>query len=253
MPSHRSDITTFPFIAFLAWRTPVQKRVFHILTTFITAFATLSYFAQATGSGWSFSETIIREGHKHVPDTVQHIFRQVFWARYVDWAITTPLILLDLSLLAGLNGANILVIILTNLVMTLTALFASFGVTEGQKWGWYAMALVAYLVIIYEFVVPGRRAASTRDNKTTKLFASIGLYTLVVWTLYPIVWALSEGARKWSVDAEIIAFAVLDILAKPVFGFWLLFAHGKAITPLEGFWSHGISREGTLRLDDDEA
>jgi len=245
-------LSTLAF-AFLAWRTPVQKRLFHVLTTFITAFATLSYFAMATGSGNSFSETIIRESHKHVPDTVEHIFRQVFWARYIDWAITTPLLLLDLAFLAGLSGANILVIVLTDLIMVLTGLFAAFGVSQGQKWGWYAMAIVAYLVIVYLFVVPGRRAASTKDNKTTKLFAAIGLFTLVIWTLYPIVWAISEGARKWSVDAEIIAYAILDILAKPVFGFWLLFAHGKAITPIEGFWSHGVSSEGVLRLDDDEA
>lgn len=26
-------------------------------------------------------------------------------------------------------------------------------------------------------------------------------------------------------DAEIVAYAVLDVLAKPVFGFWLLFTH----------------------------
>lgn len=59
-------------LAFLTYRTPVQKRLFHILTTFITALATLSYFAMATGSGNSFTEFIIRESHKHgIPDTIE--------------------------------------------------------------------------------------------------------------------------------------------------------------------------------------
>jgi len=245
-------LSTLAF-AFLAWRTPVQKRLFHVLTTFITAFATLSYFAMATGSGNGFSETIIKESHKHVPKTVEHIFRQVFWARYIDWALTTPLQLLDLAFLAGLSGANILVAILTDVIMVLTGLFAAYGVSEGQKWAWYAMGLVAYLVIVYLLVVPGRRAAAAKDNKTSKLFASIGGFTIILWAFYPIVWAISEGAHNWSVDAEIIAYAVLDILAKPVFGFWLLFAHGKAVTPLDGFWSHGIASEGAVHLDDDEA
>jgi len=223
------------------------------LTTFITAFATLSYFALATGSGNSFSETIIKEGHKHVPDTYEHIFRQVFWARYIEWALTTPLILLNLALLAGLSGANILVVVLTDLILVFTGLFAAYSVSDAQKWAWFAMAIVAYLVLIYIFVVPGRRAASAKDNKTSKLYIVIGSFILIVWLLYPIVWAIS-GARRWSVDAEIIAYAVLDILAKPVFGFWLLFAHGKAILPIEGFWSHGLAHEGGVRLvDDDEA
>ena len=39
------------------------------------------------------------------------------------------------------------------------------------------------------------------------------------------VWGIADGARKLSVDGEIIAYAVLDVLAKPVFGFWLLFTH----------------------------
>jgi len=245
-------LSTLAFI-FMAYRTPVQKRLFHVLTAFITVFATLSYFAMASGSGHSFSEHTVTEHHKHVPETVEHIFRQVFWARYIDWALTTPLLLLDLSFLAGLNGANILVTVGADLVMVLTGLFAAYGVSEGQKWGWYTMACLAYLVVVYQLVIPGRRAVLAKDSSTAKLFAAIGGYTLVLWTLYPIVWGIADGARKWSVDGEIIAYAILDILAKPVFGFWLLLAHGKAVAPIEGFWSHGLSSEGAVRLDDDEA
>jgi len=240
-------------LAFLTYRTPVQKRLFHILTTFITAFATLSYFAMATGSGNSFAHIIVKEAHKHVPDTVEHVYRQVFWARYVDWTLTTPLLLLDLAFLAGLNGANILVAVVADLIMILTGLFAAYGNSAGQKWGWYAMACVAYIVIVYQLAIPGRRAVASKDGKTAKLFTAIAGFTVVIWTLYPIVWAVGDGARKWSVDGEIIAYAVLDILAKPVFGFWLLFAHGKDITALDGFWTYGLSGEGSLRLDDDEA
>ena len=70
------------------------------------------------------------------------------------------------------------------------------------------------------------------------------------------VWGIASGARKMSVDSEIIAYAVLDILAKPVFGLWLLLTHAKMPETgldLGGFWSNGVSREGTLRLGDDDA
>lgn len=56
-------------------------------------------------------------------------------------------------------------------------------------------------------------------------------------------------------DSEIIAYAVLDILAKPVFGTWLLFAHRKiAETNLDigGYWSQGLGSEGRIRIGDDE-
>lgn len=235
---------------YLAYRTPVQKRLFHVLTAFITTFATISYFAMATGDGNTFAHTVVHHVHKHTPDVTEHVYRQVFWARYADWAVTTPLLLLDLAFLAGLNGANILVAVVADILMVLLGLFAAFGSSDGQKWGYYAMSCAAFLVIIYQLAIPGRRAVASKDNKTAKLFASIGGFTLILWTLYPIVWGIGDGARKWSVDAEIIAYAVLDVLAKPVFGFWLLFAHGKSAAAVEGFWSHGLSHEGSIRIDD---
>jgi len=238
--------------AFMAFRVPVQKRLFHVLTTFITLFATISYFAMATGDGNSYAETIIREVHKHTPDTVEYVYRQIFWARYIDWALTTPLLLLDLAFLAGMSGANILVTVVADVLMVLLGLFAAFGATSGQKWGYFAMACAAYLVVIYQLVVPGRHAVLAKDSSTTKLFAGIGSFTLILWTLYPIVWGVGDGARRLTVDGEIIAYAVLDFLAKPVFGFWLLFAHRSA-TSVEGWWANGLGSEGSIRIDDDGA
>jgi len=206
----------------------------------------------ATGDGNSYAHIIVKEVHKHVPDTVEHVFRQVFWARYIDWSLTTPLLLLDLAFLAGMDGASILVTIVADLIMVLLGLFAAFGSTGAQKWGYYAMACIAYLVIVYQLVIPGRRAVMAKDSKTAKLFAAIGGFTLILWTLYPIVWGIGDGARKWSVDTEIIAYAVLDVLAKPVFGFWLLLTHAKSAQSIEGFWSNGLNREGVLRVGDDE-
>jgi len=249
-------IMLFSTVAFtvMAWRTPVQQRLFPVLTTFITLFATLSYFAMATGDGNSYTHIIVRETHKgDIPTTVKHVFRQVFWARYVDWSVTTPLLLLDLSFLAGLSGANIVVAVVADVVMCLTGLFAAFGHSEGQKWGYYAMGCIAYLFIIYLLAIPGRKSVSAKSNATRTLFVSIALYTLVLWTLYPVIWGFGDGSRILSVDSEIVAYAVLDVLAKPVFGFWLLISHAKiGSTALDGWWAHGLTAEGSIRIDDDE-
>jgi len=246
-------LSTIAFIG-MAWRVPVQKRLFHVLTAFITCFAAISYFAMATGDGNSLAHIVIKDSHKYgIPDTFTHIYRQVFWARYIDWTLTTPLLLLDLSFLAGLSGADILVAIVADVIMVLTGLFAAFGHEGGQKWGYYAIGCIAYLVIVWQLAIPGRRAVMSKDAKTAKLFAAIGGFTLILWTLYPIVWGIGDGSRKISVDQEIIAYAVLDVLAKPVFGFWLLFTHGQSgAAAIEGFWAHGLNSEGAIRIDDDE-
>lgn len=241
----------------MSWRVPVSKRLYYVITTLITIFASLSYFAMATGQGVSYNHVRVRHSHNHVPDTFHDVYRQVFWARYVDWSLTTPLILIDLALLAGLSGAHLLMAIIADVIMILTGMFAALG-SEGtpQKWGWYAIACISYLVVIWHLAINGRVQAKAKGSKVGQFFVAITGFTIIVWTVYPIVWGIASGARKMSVDSEIIAYAVLDILAKPVFGLWLLLTHAKMPETgldLGGFWSNGVSREGTLRLDDDGA
>ncbi|KAI7076244.1 hypothetical protein KC327_g3764, partial [Hortaea werneckii] len=51
------------------------------------------------------------------------------------------------------------------------------------------------------------------------------------------------------------AYAILDILAKPIFGAWLLFTHQsmpECNVDLGGFWSQGLSGEGQIRVGDDD-
>ncbi|KAI1179226.1 hypothetical protein F4777DRAFT_575257 [Nemania sp. FL0916] len=235
----------------MAMRVPVQKRLFHIVTAFITTTAFLSYYAMATGAGINIHTTIIHETKLHV--ITELVRRQVFWARYIDWALTTPLLLLDLSLLVGINGASILVLVFSDLVMILSGLFAALAHNQAQGWGWFAFACLAYLTIVYQLGYKGRQAVTTKDNKTRAFFGAISLFTLTLWTLYPIVWGLADGGRVVNVDGEIIAYAVLDLLAKPVFGLWLLLTHdsmARTSPSIGGFWAHGLSSEGTLRVGD---
>lgn len=204
----------------------------------------------ATGDGNSYARIVTYETNQDIKII---IYRQIFWARYVDWSVTTPLLLLDLAFLAGLNGADITVALVADVVMVLTGLFAAFGHNDIQKWGYYTMGCVAFIIIVW-ILAGGRKTAKAKDAKTATFYGAIGLFTVVLWTLYPIVWALGDGSRVLSVDSEIIAYAVLDVLAKPVFGFWLLITHARSSSSVstEGFWSHGLASEGALHLDDDD-
>lgn len=175
-----------------------QKRLFHILTAFITTFAMISYFAMAVNDGVSHNKIVIKESQKHFPDTFQTVYREVYWARYVDWCFTTPLLLLDLCLLAGLGGANILVAVVADIIMILTGLFAAFTVESGPKWGWYAMACIAYLVVVYQLAVNGRGIVQNKDKKTATFFSAIAGFTLILWTVYPMYVSTTWCPEIWT-------------------------------------------------------
>jgi len=246
--------------ALLSWRVPLKRRAFHTITTLIVIVAGISYFGMATGHAVSYRHTTKHVGNNEnyfgtLKEIKQDVYREVFWARYVDWAITTPLLLLDLGVLAGMAGGHLLMMITADLIMVLTGLFAAVAHTDQQKWGWYAIACIAFLVVIWHLAINARQsAASSRSDKARKLYVSLAAYTLVLWTAYPIIWALGEGVGILNVNGEVIAYGILDVLAKPVFGFWLLFSHdviSDNSMDLNISWSG--SSEGLLRLGDDGA
>lgn len=156
------------------------------MTAFITTFAAIAYFAMAVGDGVYLNEISVKEAQKHVPDTEHIIFREVYWARYVDWSLTTPLLLLDLALLAGLNGASILVAVVTDVIMIMCGLFAALTNDQSSKWGYYAIACIAYITVVYQLAINGRSVVQAKDSKTATFFAAIGGFTLILWTVYPM-------------------------------------------------------------------
>jgi len=84
---------------------------------------------------------------------------------------------------------------------------------------------------------------------------SLPAYVCIIVSNNSSVWGIADGSRNVSVDGEIIAYAVLDILAKPVFGTWLLISHARipeTNIDLGGFWSYGLGGEGSVRLGDDD-
>lgn len=117
------------------------------------------------------------------------------------------------------------------------------------------MAMIAFFWIIYTVLVTGISNVKAKGVKVQRFFTLLSGYTLILWLAYPIVWAVASGTRHLSVNAEIIAYAVLDVLAKGVFGAWLLFQHRQmpeTNVSATGFWAHGLGAEGTIRVGDDD-
>jgi len=242
--------------ALMSWNVPLKKRVFHTITTVVFITASLSYFAMALGHGVSWKRETYHDG-SGPGYSAKVTFRQIFWARYVDWAITTPLLLLNLGLLSGMAGGHIVMLLTAGLILPLSGLFSTMSHTEAQHWGWYAIACLAYIFVIWHLAVNARASVvRNRSDAVQKLSSSLAAYFLLLWAVYIIIWAVGRGTALISVDGEVIAYGVLDFLAKPVFGIWLLRSRDIFANPameFDGLWSSGAGTEGQLRLGDDGA
>jgi bacteriorhodopsin len=74
--------------------------------------AALTYFTLAAGG--SVAMSIVHIYFRKDGFLVKWIFRTIYWGRYVDWAISTSLMLVEMTLLAGLSGIEIVFAVFVN-------------------------------------------------------------------------------------------------------------------------------------------
>jgi bacteriorhodopsin len=71
------------------------------------------YLIMASGQGWvpQFYSGLV------YIENIDWVVRQLYWIRYIDWMITSPLILFAVTVLAGLPGVDILFVIIADVTM----------------------------------------------------------------------------------------------------------------------------------------
>lgn len=217
-------VATLAF-AGLAQTKPRQDRIFHYITASVTMVAAIAYFSMGSHLGWT---PIDVEFLRNDPE-VRGINREIYYVRYIDWVITTPLLLMDLLLTAGMPWPTTLFVILVDEVMIVTGLVGAL-VSSSYKWGYFAFGCAALVYILYVLVWEARKHAYGVSSDAGKAFMICGSLTAFLWTLYPIAWGVCEGGNIISVDSEGIFYGILDLLAKPVFGALLIWGH-RNISP----------------------
>ena len=200
-------------LAFLvmAAREKPGNRWFHTITFFVAGIATVAYLAMALKQGWF---PIAREG--------QAMAEPFYWARYVDWFFTTPLLLLDLALLAGATKEAIVWLLGLDVMMIATGFFA--GVTASDtRWIWFAVSCVIFVWMLWVLLAEVLKAAKQRPPEVRARFNQLAVLLAILWTIDPILWVLgTEGLGVIGIGGEVATFAIIDLIAKVGFGFLLL-------------------------------
>lgn len=205
-----------------ALRRPHSQRLFHQITGFLLAVAAIAYFSMGSNLGQTPIEAeFLPRGSSQVRAAGS---REIFYARYIDWVITTPLLLTDLCLTAGLPWSTIVGVILADEVMVITGLIGALTQTA-YKWGYWTFGMFALFYVTWILLMDGRKAVNVLGGPAKKTYYACGVLTIGLWPLYPIAWGLSEGGNVIHPDSEVIFYGILDVLAKPVFSFMLLYGH----------------------------
>ena len=205
-------------------RTPSEE-LHTVLHGIVPIIASCSYFAMAIGQG---AITL------PVLGAAEGTTRIFYYARYIDWSFTTPLLLATLamtSMHAGKKRPGIIVgVILADVMMIATAFF--FGLSEVLwiKWTWFVISCVAFLAIYYVIWKSQMEANATeRDDVRSNYKRNASILT-VLWFIYPIILFFApDGMRLISDAFSVFCIAVIDVVSKVAYGLMTTVADTKTV------------------------
>ena len=204
--------------------TDPEQELFYVITILIAGIAASSYLSMFFGFGLTEVELVSGE------------VLDIYWARYADWLFTTPLLLLDIGLLAGASNRDIGALITLDAFMIVTGLAAALMKIPVARYAFWTISTIAMLFILYYLVVVVGEAAAEADEDTQSTFNVLRNLILVAWAIYPVAWLVgTEGLGLVGLFGETLIFMILDLSAKIGFGFILLRSRaivgGDAPTP----------------------
>ena len=201
-------------ILFLAKRRTPAEEADGIIHGIVPIIAACSYFAMATGQG----SITLPAG----PDAAEAA-RQFYFARYIDWTFTTPLLLVGLAGTAMHSGmrrpAVVWGLVGSDLIMIVTAMAFGLSQVAAVKWTWFAISCGAFGAVFYGIFVQLREENAGERADLRKAFLRNAVFLTGVWCAYPVVLLVGQdGLGLLSPGAALAVVAILDLTAKVVYG-----------------------------------
>ena len=142
-----------------------------------------------------------------------------YWGRYVDWVVTTPLLLLALGLTAmhrleKRDGALLWALVGTDVVMILCGLVADLS-TGPARAVFFVCGCFALLVILYLTWGPLRRLAFRQGDDLGKVYTTVAGLLSALWIAYPTIWWLGpSGTGLIGQNLESILYVIVPVVSK---------------------------------------
>jgi bacteriorhodopsin len=180
------------------------SKFFETLTMLITAIASLAYLTMWSGAGRMWVE--------EVPGTIS----PVYWGRYVDWILTTPLMIWDILALAGAPADEIMLAVGVDILMIAFGLVGA-QTPDQNKWFFFIIGMLCFGHVV--MVLLKYSGMNKFGDDARALYNKVAYMTIFLWTLYPVVWVVFEGTRMRSGSLEACLYCIMDVSSKCLFGF----------------------------------
>jgi sensory rhodopsin len=156
--------------------------------------------------------------------------------RYIDWLLTTPLLLVEFGLIVAIAGAAskgfVTRIVIADVIMIVTGYLGEVGMEgEVSTIVWFVISSLAWFYIVYavfQVKLDGMPEYAASAVKIMRRFVMLG------WAIYPIGTAIEEFMKLSGADVTAavaiaaIVYVIADVLNKVGFGMVAVRAAKKA-------------------------
>jgi sensory rhodopsin len=203
-----SMLTMVVLFAYFGLKIKKELRYIFYIAIWIPIIASLAYLCMTLGIG-----KLKIDGHS------------VYLTRYLDWLITTPLIIVCLSLVV-LPKKNKLILISEMVAIDILMIVSGIAALYVDSYSKYILFFVSsvFFIIMYLMISQNLRVSSKEKPYAVKmLFERLFTFISTIWAFYPIIWVLSfQGLNLIDSVTEVMIYFLLDISAKGIFGYLLL-------------------------------
>mgnify|MGYP006428195803 CR=1 FL=1 len=157
--------------------------------------------------------------------------------RYIDWLITTPMLLAMIVALLGVRknlGGIMGGLITADIIMIVAGYFGEVNVnledgSMAMAWGGFIVSMFAWLYILFVLYSVLSSYAAKQSSEIRSALGTLRLFILIGWSIYPIGYFVSllGGSEGLLLGREVI-YCYADVIAKVIFGMIAVHAAKKA-------------------------
>ncbi|MEF2276833.1 bacteriorhodopsin [Deinococcus sp. YIM 134068] len=207
-----SELWLWPYVALMAagallfysWSRDPRgvPQVEYLVAIVIPVWSGLAYTAMALGQG-----------------LLEVDGQTTYVPRYLDWVVTTPLLLVALALTAMNRAAQknwtlLGALIFSDVVMIVSGLVSD--LSEGPaRTLWYLNGVVAFMIVLALIWGPLRAEAERGGTDLAALYRRVAGFLTALWFAYPTIWAIGpSGFDLIGQTTETALFVIFPFLSK---------------------------------------
>ena len=143
-----------------------------------------------------------------------------YWARYADWIVSTPLLVVALGLTAmhrleRRDAPLLSAIVGADVVMIACGLVADLATDPSARATFFLCGCAALAVVLYLAWAPLRRLAFRQGDDLGRVYTVVLTILSVLWFAYPTIWWFGpSGVGAIDQGAESVLFVVVPVLSK---------------------------------------